>query len=82
MVGLRRSVRFSLTPPTGGFPDAPDNSLFLRFYSLFGSNISLLHLVGNLVEIGRNISALSGSLRLVEADFRDNSLFFPCITGN
>ena len=57
------------------------SSLFLKINSLFGSNISLFHLVGNWAKKRHYFSMLRAWLGLLDGEIRQNSLFIPCITG-
>jgi hypothetical protein len=59
----------------------PGNSLFRLFDSLFGRKNSLFCCLGNFAEKARKSSGLDYVGRRSMSEIRENSLFFPCLTG-
>ncbi len=64
------------------FPDPPDNSLFCDLNSLFCDLNSLFQCLGNSAKKSRKIRALRRVRGPNSSVIRENSLFFPCLTGN
>jgi hypothetical protein len=58
------------------------NSLFGRINSLFRQNFSLFDSVGNSIKKGNQYGRLGRCIRAKKAHNRENSLYFPWITGN
>jgi hypothetical protein len=59
-----------------------ENSLFGRINSLFRQNFSLFDCVGNSIKKGNQYERLGRCIRANQAQNRENSLYFPWISGN
>jgi hypothetical protein len=59
-----------------------ENSLFRRIISLFRRKFSLFDCVGNSIKKGNQYGRLGRCLRADNARIRENSLYFPWISGN
>src|SRR5882672_8244990 len=59
-----------------------ENSLFTQINSLFRRKFSLFGCVGNSVEEANDYAWLERCIRTDNARNRENSLYFPWITGN
>ena len=58
------------------------NSLFGQINSLFRLKFSLFDCVGNSIKKGNQYGRLGRCIRAKKAHNRENSLYFPWITGN
>ncbi len=82
---LHRWLTATMVPSLAARPRASvpaENSLFGSKISLFGSKNSLLCCLGNLAEKAREPSRLDHMNRRFAGYICENSLFFPCLTGN
>jgi hypothetical protein len=59
-----------------------ENSLFRRISSLFRREFYLFDCVGNSIKKGNQYGGLGRRIRANKAPNRENSLYFPWITGN
>ena len=64
------------------FADAKEHSLFRRISSLFRRKISLFDRVGNSIKKGNQYRPLGRRIRANKTQNRENSLYFPWISGN